>query len=69
MADSNYQQIYAGEWFPVPRREYRQACCDCGLVHVIDFRLRKRAIELRVRVDKRATGQYRRQERARQAAL
>lgn len=28
-----------GVWFPVTRRDYLLACCDCGLVHSVDIRL------------------------------
>ena len=39
---------------------YRMSCCDCGLVHVMDFRVRDGVPEFRARRDGRATGQTRR---------
>lgn len=59
-----YTEPHAGDWvFPV-RRGYRLACCSCGLVHRIDFRLRGRHIELRFFLDNRATAAMRRRLRA-----
>ena len=37
-----YPQVHDGEWVMPARRKYRMMCCDCGLVHVIDFRLVKK---------------------------
>jgi len=55
-----YPQVYEGEWeYPV-RKGYKLQCCDCGLVHTFDFRLRNGKIEYRVYRDNRATGQVRR---------
>lgn len=34
---------------------YRLQCCDCGLVHRMDFRLHKGQIQFRVFFDGRAT--------------
>ena len=60
-----YEQHYAGptgwsEWiYPHPQR-YRLACCDCGLVHRMQYRVKDGVIEYRCRRDNRATGQIRR---------
>ena len=32
-------QTYDGKWRTPPRRNFYRACCDCGLVHKIDFRV------------------------------
>lgn len=37
-----YLRPQAGEWVQPVRRGYRMACCDCGLVHRMDFRVVKR---------------------------
>lgn len=52
----------SGEWFPVPRRgpRLRLGCCDCGLVHDIDGRVRRGRIELRAWRNNRATAAHRR---------
>lgn len=36
-----YPKITAGEWVQPVRKDFRMACCDCGLVHKLDFRLVK----------------------------
>lgn len=38
----------AGEWFRLRRRAGLLRCCDCGLVHRYDTRVRGRAIEVRM---------------------
>lgn len=41
MSDAEFPNVQPGEWVtPVPRG-YEMKCCDCGLVHVIDFRVIK----------------------------
>ena len=51
-------------WVQPVRNGYRIMCCDCGLVHRIDFRTVEgpsgRVIQYRSRRDERATGQARR---------
>lgn len=56
-----YTQARDGDWIRPRRRGYRIACCDCGLVHRFDFRMRKGVLEFRAFRDKRAT--YRRRKR------
>lgn len=52
-----------GEWiFPI-MDGYKMCCCDCGLVHRMEFRVcedDKDRIEFRAFRDNRATGQIRR---------
>ena len=56
-----YQQIYDGDWIRPRRKGYREMCCDCGLVHRLDFRIVDGGhIEYRTFVDKRATAAARR---------
>lgn len=45
-----------------PVEGYRMACCDCGLVHELQFAVHAESnrIMLRARRDNRATGQRRR---------
>jgi hypothetical protein len=57
---TRYQPAVDGEWITPARRGYRMRCCDCGLVHVIDFRLRPtlnggRKLQYRATRDRRAT--------------
>lgn len=54
-----YHQQTDGEWIePLPG--YRMACCDCGLVHRMQFRVSKRKVQLRAWRDNRATARMRR---------
>ncbi len=55
-----YQRPKAGEWIQPQRRGYKFACCDCGLVHTVDFRIHNGRIQLRAFRHERATGQMRR---------
>lgn len=65
-----YYTPKANEWVqPVPRG-YRLACCDCGLVHDMDFRVIKWAggkrtkVQFRVRRNNRSTAMMRRHKKA-----
>lgn len=55
-----YMRPKAGEWVRPIRRGYKLACCDCGLVHNMDFTIHKGRIYFRVFRNNRATGQMRR---------
>lgn len=45
-----------GEWLVVPRKGFKEQCCDCGLVHRLNFRINKQGrIEIQVYRDERAT--------------
>jgi len=55
-----YPQRYDGEWITVKNGFHRFRCCDCGLVHQINFRARKGKVEFQPFRDNRATGQSRR---------
>lgn len=43
-----FQQVMSGEWVQPVRRGYLMKCCDCGLVHRLNFRLVKRNATARV---------------------
>lgn len=55
-----YQRVTEGEWVQPVRRHYKLACCDCGLVHRVNFRLRDNRIQFQAFRAPRATGQVRR---------
>lgn len=57
---SRYRQVIEGDWEPINRRGYKNACCDCGMVHRRKFRVRKGVLEEQVFVDNRATAGVRR---------
>ena len=47
-------------WVTPIRKGYKMACCDCGLVHRLDFRVKDKAIQFKVERDNRATAAMRR---------
>jgi hypothetical protein len=56
-----YPQWYDGEWVRVPMKGFKEQCCDCGLVHKLNFRLRENTlgqtvIEIQAFRDGPATG-------------
>jgi hypothetical protein len=63
-----YDQPEAGEWVLPVRRGYKLCCCSCGLVHRIDFRVRKRRVEFRAFLAPRSTAMVRRWRKAREEA-
>lgn len=61
MTKSGYYQMTDGEWLPVPKRGFKEQCCDCSLVHKLNFRVNARGrIEIQVFRDARATAAARR---------
>lgn len=36
-----YKTVQSGEWVSPRRKGYYMKCCDCGLVHRMNFRLVK----------------------------
>lgn len=60
-----YRTIAYGEWTRPRLRNFREQCCDCGLIHRLDFRLVDGRIEFRTRRDNRATAAARRRSRGR----
>jgi hypothetical protein len=61
MAKLKYEQVYDGEWIrPTDDKNHKMRCCDCGLVHVFEFRFRKGRVEFKAFRDNRATANSRR---------
>lgn len=64
-----YPQVYENEWVRPVRRNYRMRCCDCDLIHVIDFKLipygSGKKVIFRARRDNRATAAARAAKRKR----
>lgn len=46
---------------------YKLCCCDCGLVHTMDFRVEDGQVQYRISRNNRSTGQVRRQMKKRGA--
>ncbi len=63
-----FEQIGAGEWLRPVRKGYLAACCDCGLVHRVDFRVRDGRAEFRAYRDNRRTAVKRRAKAVRERA-
>jgi hypothetical protein len=47
MSEIRYEQAHDGEWVRPKHRGFRHSCCDCGLVHHVDFRVRDGQVEMR----------------------
>lgn len=55
-----YEKPEEGEWVQPIKKGYKMACCDCGLVHKMDFRIAYGEIQFRAFRDNRATAAKRR---------
>ncbi len=55
-----YPVVTDGDWIRPKRRGFKLACCDCSLVHTINFRVRKGVLEFQPARDNRATAAMRR---------
>ena len=51
----SYEKPEENEWVQPVTKDYRMACCDCGLVHNMDFRIKSGKVQFRVRRNNRAT--------------
>lgn len=56
----SYEKPKSNEWQQPVRRDYKMRCCDCGLVHRMDFRILRGRVQFRARRDNRATAAGRR---------
>lgn len=60
-----YPQAHDGDWIVVSWRGFKEQCCDCGLVHKLNFRIVKSGVDkgrvaVQVFRDARATAAVRR---------
>ena len=55
-----YPDVKDGEWVQPIKKQYTMICCDCGLIHAFDFRIRNNRTQFRAFRKQRRTGQYRR---------
>ena len=61
VASKRYAPVTEGEWIaPISHRGYMLACCDCGLVHRMNFRIIKGRVQFQAFRSGRSTGQVRR---------
>ena len=49
------------DWVQPIKEGYKMACCDCGLVYEMDFRIKRGRVQFRVSRDNRATAAHRRE--------
>jgi hypothetical protein len=64
---SAYHEPEPGEWIEPREDGYKMACCDCGLVHNLDFRVEDGRAQFRVFRNNRSTAMVRRHMKAREA--
>lgn len=61
MSKSQYYHVSNGEWITVSKRGYKEQCCDCGLVHKMNFKILENGdISVQTMRDERATAAVRR---------
>jgi len=65
-SELRYTRPNDGEWVQPVRRGYKLACCDCGLVHTLDFRVHKGRVQFRAWRNNRSTALMRRHMRGRE---
>ena len=58
--NKKYPPTKDGEWIQPIRKGYKIKCCDCGLIHRLNFRVKNGHIQFQAFRDNRATGQVRR---------
>lgn len=59
MPKRNVTDVIEGEWYEWNRHE-RWVCCDCSLVHSVDYRWKDDKLEIRMYRRNRSTAAYRR---------
>ena len=42
-----FKKAKDGEWIQPIKKGYLMKCCDCGLIHKIDFRIKKNKVQFR----------------------
>lgn len=52
-----------GAWVMPARKGFRFICCDCGLSHILGFRVVKGRVQMSVQGDRRSTAARRRRAR------
>lgn len=57
---SKYRKVRAGQWVRPIMKGYNMMCCDCGLVHTLNFRIVGKRVVLQAFRNNRATANTRR---------
>jgi hypothetical protein len=62
-----YYEVEDDEWIRLHLTNQKHACCDCNLIHDIDFKIvvkgKRKLLYARFRKNKKATAALRRQEK------
>ena len=58
MENRNYIQTFEGKWYDFNRND-TLICCDCSLVHKLQFKIVNGKIFIKFKRDNRATAAYR----------
>ena len=62
MNKKTFKAVSPGAWVEPVLKGYRMACCDCCLVHKMEFRVRNGRPQMRAWRDSRSTSYLRRRE-------
>lgn len=58
-----YEVAYDNEWVQPRQRRFKLECCDCGLIHEVDFRIVRKGdvekVQFRARRERRETARNR----------
>lgn len=54
-SEYNIIQTYDGKWMTPTRKNFYRSCCDCGLVHREEYRVRNGKVQYRVWRDRAET--------------
>lgn len=65
MKPREFKHVEAGVWVQPIRKGYGMACCDCGLVHTLNFRVRHGRVQFQAFRDKGNTKYLRHKARIR----
>lgn len=65
MREPKYAPYIDGQWLTMKQGFYDLACCDCGLVHRFEFRVRAGKVQWRAFRDNRQTANHRRSQQFR----
>lgn len=59
---AKYKKVSEGEWVQPKMKGYKMMCCDCGLVHIMNFKIVHNGKKVRLQAfrDERKTAASRR---------
>ena len=63
-----YPVFESGEWITPNVKDFKIACCSCGLVHKMSFRVEAGIFQIKMDRDNRATAAMRRHKRGTKGA-